>query len=37
MRQVQLDETRGDSSVISFEQLAQTPPPDATEAERLGK
>lgn len=37
VRQVQLDETRGDSSVISFEQLAQTPPPDATEAERLGK
>ncbi|MBN9683540.1 MULTISPECIES: LolA family protein [unclassified Corallococcus] len=37
VRQVQLDETRGDSSVITFEQLAQTPPPDATEAERLGK
>ncbi|WP_375760891.1 outer membrane lipoprotein carrier protein LolA [Corallococcus exercitus] len=37
VRQVQLDETRGDSSVITFEQLAQTPPPNATEAERLGK
>ncbi|MFP2899737.1 LolA family protein [Corallococcus sp. 4LFB] len=37
VRQVRLDETRGDSSVITFEQLAQTPPPDAKEAERLGK
>jgi hypothetical protein len=37
VRQVRLDETRGDVSVIAFEQLAQTPPPDATEAKRLGE
>jgi hypothetical protein len=36
-RQVRLEETRGDSSVILFDQLARTPPPDAAEAERLGK
>jgi hypothetical protein len=37
VRQVRLEETRGDSSVILFDQLARTPPPDATEAGRLGK
>jgi hypothetical protein len=37
VRQVQLEEARGDSSVILFDQLARTPPPDAAEAARLGK
>lgn len=37
VRQVRLDETRGDVSVIVFDQLARTPPPDASETERLGK
>lgn len=37
VRQVQLEESRGDSSVIQFSNLAQTPPPSDTEAQRLGK
>jgi hypothetical protein len=37
VRQVRMEETRGDSSVILFGQLARTPPPDATEAKRLGE
>jgi hypothetical protein len=37
VRQVRLDETRGDSSVILFDQLARAPPPDASETERLAK
>lgn len=37
VRQVQLEETGGDSSLIQFMQLAQTPPPSDTEMERLGK
>ncbi|CAM3649196.1 outer membrane lipoprotein carrier protein LolA [Corallococcus sp. ZKHCc1 1396] len=37
VRQVRMEETRGDVSVILFDQLTRTPPPDATETERLGK
>ncbi|MFP2910918.1 LolA family protein [Pyxidicoccus sp. 3LFB2] len=35
VRQVQLEETRGDSSVILFDQLTQSPPPSDAEALRL--
>jgi outer membrane lipoprotein-sorting protein len=37
VRQVRLDETRGDTSLITFDALTQQPPPDAAEAKRLGE
>ncbi|MCP3140990.1 outer membrane lipoprotein carrier protein LolA [Pyxidicoccus xibeiensis] len=37
VRQVHLEETRGDSSVIQFSHLASTPPLSDTEAKRLAK
>ncbi|WP_257447600.1 outer membrane lipoprotein carrier protein LolA [Archangium lipolyticum] len=37
VRQVELEEVRGDSTRILFDQLAQTPPPGPAELERLGK
>jgi hypothetical protein len=37
VRQVQLEETRGDSSVILFSHLAQSPSPNDAEAKRLAQ
>ncbi|QSQ16374.1 LolA family protein [Myxococcus landrumensis] len=37
VRQVRLEEARGDVSVIQFDKLAQTPSPTETEAQRLAK
>jgi len=37
VRQVKLDEARGDTSVIQFDKLSQTPPPSDAEARRLAK
>nr|BDT33814.1 outer membrane lipoprotein carrier protein LolA [Myxococcus sp. MH1] len=37
VRRVQLEEARGDSSVILFDKLSQTPPPSDAEAGRLAK
>ena len=37
VRRVELEEVRGDATVILFDALAQTPPPNSTEAERLAK
>lgn len=37
VRQVRLDEARGDTSVIQFDKLSQTPPPNDAEARRLAK
>ncbi|NTX03822.1 outer membrane lipoprotein carrier protein LolA [Myxococcus sp. CA040A] len=37
VRQVKLDEARGDTSVIQFDKLSQTPAPNDAEAGRLAK